>query len=122
MAMTPQRRLARRGYDAKRRATKQSVKWLHSKRWAARRAHQLAIEPLCRMCLKKDIVKAANTADHVVPHREDEHAFFHGALASLCRDCHSMAKQREEVRGYVDDLDADGWPADERHPANGGVN
>lgn len=87
-------------------------------RWRRRAAHQLVIEPLCRMCLAAGLVVAATVADHVIPHRGDEHAFWHGELQSLCTTHHSSVKQREEAHGYADVLDADGWPADPRHPAN----
>ena len=89
----------RSGYDARRRKAKQSRRWYSLKRWRKRRAEQLAREPLCRMCEAEGMTVAANTADHVEPHREDYDRFWFGDLQSLCGSHHSREKQREEVRG-----------------------
>jgi 5-methylcytosine-specific restriction endonuclease McrA len=68
-----------------------------------------------------DKVTAANTVDHITPHRGDDRLFWDREnLQALCPTCHSAIKQREEARGFSDVLDADGWPADARHPANAG--
>ena len=83
-----------------------------------RRARQLRDEPLCRMCAASGIVEAATTADHVAPHRGDREAFLHGELQSLCASCHSSLKQREEALGFSVAVGLDGWPLDQRHPAN----
>jgi hypothetical protein len=50
--------------------------------WARRRAHQLRIEPLCRLCLEAGRVTPATVADHIVPHRGDFTAFRLGELAA----------------------------------------
>lgn len=84
--------------------------WYKLKRWLDRRAHQLAHEPLCRMCLEQEIVTEANTADHVKPHRGDPELFWHGKLQSLCSQCHSKHKQNEETGKTVVRYGADGWP------------
>lgn len=67
-------------------------------------------EPLCRMCLEQEIVTAANTADHVTPHRGDPELFWYGELQSLCPVCHSRHKQNEEAGKTVVRYGADGWP------------
>lgn len=85
-------------HDAARAAVKASRRWYKLKRWLIRRADQLRAYPLCAMCAKVGIVKAANVADHVQPHREDEGLFWHGELQSLCAGCHSRHKQRIEAR------------------------
>ena len=36
--------------------------------WARRRAHQLRVEPLCRLCLEAGRVVPATVADHATPH------------------------------------------------------
>src|SRR5262245_11306583 len=64
-------------------------RWYCTASWARRRAHQLMIEPLCRLCLEAGRVTPATVADHVVPHRGDFTAFRLGQLRSLCADCHN---------------------------------
>lgn len=90
-------------------------------RWVKRRAYQLSIEPLCRKCSALGVVKPATVADHIIPHRGDEHLFWNGDLQSLCDHCHNSAKKAEEARGYSTDIGADGLPIDPRHPWNSGV-
>ena len=75
-------------------------KWYGRKAWKARRAAQLAREPLCRMCPEWS-KRPATVADHVVPHRGDPGLFWFGELQSLCTDCHDGKKQRQERRGVV---------------------
>jgi len=87
-------------------------------RWRERRATQLRKQPLCEPCLRRGTVTAANTADHVVPHRGDAELFWKGELQSMCQSCHSAGKQREERLGYSTEVGADGFPNDPRHPFN----
>ena len=73
---------------------------LYDYQWQKRRLRQLQEHPLCAMCQAKTPprVTLARIADHIVPHRGDL-ALFAGPLQSLCRSCHSSAKQREEWGG-----------------------
>src|SRR5215831_3516542 len=57
-------------------------RWYGTASWARRRAHQLMIEPLCRLCLQHGIVTPATVADHVTPHRGDFTAFRFGQAAA----------------------------------------
>ena len=50
-------------------------RWYCTAGWQRRRAHQLMIEPLCRLCLEAGRVTLATVADYVVPHRGDFTAF-----------------------------------------------
>lgn len=93
-----------------------------TQRWKRRRLAQLQREPLCAMCLADGVTRVATVADHITPHRGDPHAFFAGRLQSLCAPHHDGAKQREERRGYSDEVGDDGWPLDPRHPANASHN
>ena len=88
--------------------------WYADRRWRARRANQLRREPLCWYCQKRGIYKAADVADHVEPHRGDRAKFWKGALQSLCHDCHSSEKQREDMGLQPKGCDLDGWPAGHR--------
>ena len=86
-------------------------------RWKRTRAHQLAIEPLCRMCKEAGRVSAATVCDHVDPRSKDtEEGFFAGPFASLCKPHHDGAKQQQERTGYHVGVDASGYPTDPSHP------
>jgi 5-methylcytosine-specific restriction enzyme A len=90
--------------------------WYGLMRWKKLRRAQLAKQPLCESCLKRDRVVPASVADHVVPHRGDEHLFWTGALQSLCKHCHNGIKQQKETIGYSREIGLDGWPTDPLHP------
>lgn len=99
--------------------------WYNQARWKGphgRRAQQLKTEPLCRMCQAAGRITVATVADHVIPHKGDEHLFWHGELQSLCDAdpwrCHSSRKQRSERRGYEPGCDAKGRPTSADHPWN----
>lgn len=91
-------------------------KWYRKPRWQRRAALQMKEHPLCAMCLGKSIVTAAKIADHIVPHKGNEAAFWFGALQSLCPSCHSGTKAVIEKRGYSDEIGANGYPVDRAHP------
>jgi len=93
-----------------------SCKWYHTQRWRRRAALQLKRYPLCAICLQNGQVVPATDADHVVPHKGNEWAFWYGELQSLCGPCHWSVKQKEEKRGYRSDIGVDGWPIDHKHP------
>jgi 5-methylcytosine-specific restriction endonuclease McrA len=82
-----------------------------------RRAHQLRIEPLCRICLEAGRVVPANVADHVVSHNGDYTAFRLGEQRSLCAPCDNALDRFNRPRFAVN---ADGTPSDPRHPWNAG--
>lgn len=70
--------------------------WYADRRWRAKRALQLQVEPLCRFCRERGLITPADVADHVEPHRGNRTLFWDGALQSLCHPCHSSTKQRME--------------------------
>jgi len=92
-------------------------RWYCTASWQRRRAHQLMIEPLCRLCLARGIVTPATVADHVVSHGGDYTAFRLGPLRSLCADCHNGLDGKNAPRAPVLE---DGTPSDPRHPWNAG--
>ncbi|MFZ0601220.1 MAG: HNH endonuclease [Roseiarcus sp.] len=94
--------------------------WYTLQRWRRIAKHQLRIEPLCALCLKRGLVTPATIADHDPPHRGDWNAFRLGPLQSLCRDCHA-GKSADDRLGYSCDIDEDGFPIDPRHPFNRGA-
>lgn len=91
-----------------------------SARWRRRRADQLRIEPLCRMCKQEGITAVARVADHVTPHRGNLDLFWHGELQSLCFRHHNRDAQQKDVRGFRQVFGPDGLPLDPAHPFNRG--
>lgn len=75
------------------------VRWYKTANWQRIRRTQLSREPLCRFCKKKGIVTPGSTVDHIQPHRGDINKFFSGPFQTLCKECHSSAKQRLEKSG-----------------------
>jgi 5-methylcytosine-specific restriction protein A len=84
--------------------------------WIRRRAHQLQLEPLCRMCQREGRLTPATVVDHVEPHEGDVNKFMLGKLQSLCARCHNSTKKLVETRGYDPAIGVDGMPLDPRHP------
>lgn len=78
-------------------------------RWQRRRLNQLRREPLCRYCLDEGKVEAAIVADHIIPHKGDAQAFWHGSLQSLCVAHHSGTKQATEKGRPRDQIGMDGY-------------
>ena len=70
--------------------------WYNLAAWRKRRQYQLALHPLCCMCMDEGRDTGATVADHVIPHRGDWESFIGGDLQSLCAEHHSAVKQREE--------------------------
>jgi len=92
-----------------------------TRKWRNRRAQQLRIEPLCRLCLAEGKVVAATVADQITPWRGDVNAFWLGPLQSLCAHCHESRKKFRERHGYDRGCGSDGLPLDPRHPDYTGV-
>ncbi len=93
-------------------------KWYRLPRWARRAALQMKQHPLCKMCLERGEFTPATIADHIEPHKGDAFKFWYGKLQSLCTYHHSSLKAVIEHQGFSDEIGADGWPIDERHPVN----
>jgi 5-methylcytosine-specific restriction protein A len=65
-----------RGYDA---------------RWRKYRAMYLAEHPLCKECLKKNMVVEATVVDHIIPHRGDYNLFWDPKNHQpLCETSHNI--------------------------------
>lgn len=91
---------------------------LYDRRWQKRRAEQLRLHPLCRLCMDvRGLVTVATVADHIEPHRGDP-AKFAGPLQSLCKSCHDSWKQQQEKSGRIKGCDLHGMPLDPSHPWN----
>ena len=70
------------------------------------------------MCEAKGLIAPVEAVDHVIPHKGDYQLFWFGELQSLCTQCHNKSKQELETKGFITDIGHDGWPVDQRHPAN----
>ena len=65
-----------RGYDA---------------RWRRYRKAYLAEHPLCALCAKKGITRAATTVDHIIPHRGNYELFWDPKNHQpLCEEHHNI--------------------------------
>jgi hypothetical protein len=72
-----------------------------TKEWRAVRAHRMAKDKSCRMCLQMGIKTEAWLVDHIVPHRGDRKLFFdYQNTQVLCDTHHSGLKQRAESLGF----------------------
>lgn len=91
---------------------------LYDHRWQRYRLSFLRQNPLCVRCLEAGRTTAANTVDHITPHRGDTALFWSkDNHQSLCAQCHSGEKQREEKSGVTSyrGSQADGTPLDPNH-------
>jgi 5-methylcytosine-specific restriction protein A len=77
--------------------------------------------PWCVFCLRDlGIKRLAEVVDHIVPHKGDDKLFLStDNLQSLCKRCHDVKKQREDKRGYSEEVDENGAYVDKRHPRFG---
>lgn len=93
--------------------TPEHKSWYKTARWQKHRARFLALNPLCVMCAKEGRTTPARVADHLIPHRGDETAFWTGELQALCFTHHNSDKQRVERGGKARvAIGRDGWPID----------
>lgn len=93
-------------------------RWYNTARWRKRRALLLSNEPLCRACRNVGRITVATVADHIVPHRGDEHLFWYGDLQPLCATCHNSMKARQESSGVEVGATEAGIPVDPNHHWN----
>ena len=102
-----------------------SSKFYQTKRWRMTRERILLRDlfvcqmPGCGCGLTTGRAHArAAVVDHLTPHHGDPDLFWcpDEGLQSICKKCHDRAKQAIEKRGYSDQIGADGFPVDRRHP------
>ena len=69
---------------------------LYNSRWRKVRIQYLRQNPLCVMCKKDGVLKAATEVDHIEPHKGDAQKFWNqDNWQGLCKQCHSAKSQRE---------------------------
>jgi len=69
--------------------------------WAKMRVRQLSKEPLCARCKSTGKITAANTVDHVFPHRRNADTFKVNLFQSLCTACHTLKTMDENKGKYL---------------------
>lgn len=69
-----------------------------SSRWQRLREQQLILQPLCEHCLLIDIVREANTVDHIVEVRDGGDIWDIENLQSLCPACHNRKTAEERKK------------------------
>ncbi|MBM3205932.1 HNH endonuclease [Candidatus Shapirobacteria bacterium] len=88
--------------------------------WRKLRNIQLSTEPLCRMCAKRNIIKAATTIDHIIPISErPDLRLEQSNLQSLCKQCHDSIKRRID-QGSYGMIGINGLPKNKKHHWNRG--
>lgn len=76
---------------------RQRRKLYNSANWKSLRESFLRENPLCRMCAIANKTVAANTVDHIIPHKGDTTLFVSwDNLQSLCHSCHSYKTATED--------------------------
>lgn len=95
-------------------------RWYKLAVWRRIREQQLAAFPLCARHEKLGMLVAADTVNHVTPHKGDWSLFISGPFESLCTACHSGPVQSHERAPHPTGCDAAGRPLDATHPWNRG--
>ena len=79
-------------------AEKKRDAWYSSKEWRGLRRSFISRNPLCRMCLDRGVVRAADVVDHIIERKDDDSLRLNSEnLQSLCHRCHN-AKTLDERR------------------------
>ena len=83
-------------YDAERGS---AAKRGYGARWRKARATYLKRHPLCLACEANGRLTAANTVDHIIPHRGDMRLFWDREnWQALCKPCHDSKTATEDGR------------------------
>jgi len=68
--------------------------WYNCARWRRLRKAKLRVNPLCELCLAKNIVRATEEVHHIKPidinNPDEEMIYDWGNLESLCKECHHI--------------------------------
>ncbi|OYU02269.1 MAG: HNH endonuclease [Sphingomonadaceae bacterium PASS1] len=88
-----------------------SIGRLRGRAGVAQRVRRLRVEPLCRDCAAKGIIRAATVPDHIVP-------LVHGGsdddsnIRCLCAGCHARHTAAQFGHRRTVAVGPDGWPAE----------
>jgi 5-methylcytosine-specific restriction enzyme A len=102
------------------RRSPEAAQWRKLYKLRAWRDHarpaQLRKQPLCELCLERDITRAATIVNHRTAHKGDMALFLDpDNLQSACQPCHDGAIQSYERTGRMRGCDANGVPLDSGH-------
>ena len=85
--------------------------------WQSIRAQQLTDHPLCWYHEQTGKVVAADTVDHITPHKGNTELFHDpNNLRSLCTKCHNSLAAIKDRVGYAPGSKENGMPVDFNHP------
>lgn len=76
---------------------KDSQKFYNSGRWRRLRNYKIKKDPLCELCLKKDLIAQAKIADHIIPRDEGGPDTLEN-LQSLCVQCERKKHKRGAIK------------------------
>ena len=85
------------------------VQRLRGRRATMQRLRRLRAEPLCRLCLTRNIIRVATTPDHIRPlsqggSDDDDN------IRCLCVECHTDVTAEQFKYTQRQRVDDDGWP------------
>lgn len=73
----------------------------NSAQWKRTRKIVLHSQPLCVKCKEKNIYKAANTIDHIVPLNQGGQTYALNNLQALCSSCHNRKSSYDRGKGDI---------------------
>jgi 5-methylcytosine-specific restriction endonuclease McrA len=85
-------------------ATRPWRSWYGTKHWQARRKNHLRAFPLCALCLKRDVIQAAEVVDHVIPHRGDAKLFSSAKFKDCAPDAIIAIRPSLNMAAHQDEL------------------
>jgi len=93
--------------------------------WQRLREAKLSVDPICEVCIRREVVETANVVDHIIAIAKGGEAFPPlSGLMSMCEPCHNTKTNavdhpnasgfRRAMKGYDvegNPIDGDGWDA-----------
>jgi 5-methylcytosine-specific restriction protein A len=77
------------------RQTSEDNRLYHTQQWKRLRLLGLKIEPLCRECKRKGIIKAGTVRDHIVRVKDGGDFWDINNHQTLCNQCHASKSGKE---------------------------
>lgn len=90
--------------------------WYSTARWKRLAKLQLQKQPLCQISLALGLIVAADTVDHIKPHRGDWDLFIdENNLQSVSKQMHDTICQQMECGNWQPSIGLDGWPIESEY-------
>lgn len=67
----------------------------NSRQWRRLRQYVMQMNPLCKYCKEKGIIKAGECIDHIIPIRFGGDKLSISNLQTLCNSCHAVKSGKE---------------------------